>query len=590
VARRFWIFLILAGVYAAAAKLGLKLAFDHPSASAVWPPTGIALAACLRLGYAVWPSILAGAFLANIATAGSAATSLGIAAGNTLEAVVGCYLVTRFANGRAAFDRPQDIFKFAGLAGLVSTAVSATCGVTSLTLGGYADWAHYRSIWLTWWLGDAAGALVVAPFLLLWSQASRIRLSSAYWSELFLALALIGVVSGSVFGGWSPALHSLEFLPIPILVWVAFRLGGRAAATAMVLVSAIAIWGTLAGVGPFVTATPGWALLRLQAYMSVIAIMALVVAAAVAERGRVEQERAQEAAARHHAYEALEKSEELHRAIAELASDFALITRVEPDGTLVPEAATDGFGAVTGYTLDELRERGWEVLIHPEDLPLLAGVWRRVLSAERIAEENRIIPKTGAVRWIRFHSQPFRGEKEGRVVRILTAAQDVTDRRAALEALRVQQELIRQLSTPVLRLRERLLILPVIGAIDPARADQISDQLLGSIRSNRAKVVVIDLTGVAAMDATVAERILRTAQACRVLGASVIVSGVSREIGNVLVHTGLDLSQLVTKGDLQGGIEEAEQLLRHDGRRPPATRNSGARPDMSRQPTDKPNG
>jgi len=586
VVRRFWIFLILAAVYAAAAKLGLKLAFDHPSASAVWPPTGIALAACLLLGYAVWPSILAGAFLANIATAGSAATSLGIAAGNTLEAVVGCYLVTRFANGQAAFDRPQDIFKFAGLAGLVSTAVSATGGVTSLAVGGYADWAQYPSIWLTWWLGDAAGALVVAPFLLLWSQAPRIRQSWAYWSELFLALALIGVVSAGVFGGRFPALHSLEFLPIPILVWVAFRLGRRAAATAMVLVSAIAIWGTLAGVGPFITATPGWALLRLQAYMSVIAIMALVVAAAVAERGRVEQERLQEAAARHRAYEALEKSEELHRAIAELASDFALIARVEPDGTLVPEAATEGFGAVTGYTLDELRERGWGVLLHPEDMPLMAAVWRRVLSGERIAEENRIILKTGAVRWIRFHLQPFRDEKEGPVVRILTAAQDITDRRAALEAVRAQQELIRQLSTPVLRVRERLLILPVIGEIDPARADQISDQLLGSIRSNRAKVVVIDLTGVAAMDATVAERILRTAQACRVLGASVIVSGVSRELGNVLVHTGLDLSQLVTKGDLQGGIEEAEQLLRHDGR-PPATRNSGARA-MSWQPTGNP--
>jgi len=119
-------FLILAAVYAAAAKFGLTLAFEHPSATAVWPPTGIALAASLVFGYAVWPGILVGAFLANITTAGSAATSAGIAIGNTLEAMVGCYLVTRFASGRAAFDRARDVFKFAGLAGLVATAVSAT--------------------------------------------------------------------------------------------------------------------------------------------------------------------------------------------------------------------------------------------------------------------------------------------------------------------------------------------------------------------------------------------------------------------------------------------------------------------------------
>src|SRR3989338_4124364 len=111
----------LAAVYFVAGKLGLMLAFVHASATAVWPPVGITLAAFLILGDRVWPGIFLGAFLVNITTAGSIATSIGIAAGNTLEGLAGAYLVRRYAHGRNAFDRAQDIFKFAGLAGLLST-------------------------------------------------------------------------------------------------------------------------------------------------------------------------------------------------------------------------------------------------------------------------------------------------------------------------------------------------------------------------------------------------------------------------------------------------------------------------------------
>src|ERR1043166_2272804 len=169
---------VLAGltlVYFVAGKLGLMLAFVNASATAVWPPTGIALAALLVFGYRVWPSIFLGAFLVNITTAGSVVTSLGIATGNTLEGLLGALLVNRFANGRHALERSQDIFKFAALAAVFSTMVSATCGVTTLCLGGYARWDEYEPIWLTWWLGDAAGDFLVAPLLLLWMANPRAR-------------------------------------------------------------------------------------------------------------------------------------------------------------------------------------------------------------------------------------------------------------------------------------------------------------------------------------------------------------------------------------------------------------------------------
>ncbi|MFZ0214106.1 MAG: STAS domain-containing protein [Candidatus Acidiferrales bacterium] len=127
--------------------------------------------------------------------------------------------------------------------------------------------------------------------------------------------------------------------------------------------------------------------------------------------------------------------------------------------------------------------------------------------------------------------------------------------------IREQQEAIRVLSTPVLQVRERLLILPIIGVIDPQRARQLTEQLLRGIRTNRAKVVVIDITGVPVMDANVANHLVQTVEATRLLGATVIITGLSPEIAQTLVTIGVDLGKMNTVGDLQGGIEEAERLL-----------------------------
>jgi integral membrane sensor domain MASE1 len=140
----------LAALYFLAAKLGLKLAFLYPSASLVWPGTGIALAALLLFGNRVWPGIFFGAFSANLTTAGSMATSLGIAVGNTLEGLIGAYFVNRYANGRAVFDRARDTLKFLFLAAMLSTVVSATIGVASLFMGGFIEASDLGPIWFTW--------------------------------------------------------------------------------------------------------------------------------------------------------------------------------------------------------------------------------------------------------------------------------------------------------------------------------------------------------------------------------------------------------------------------------------------------------
>jgi rsbT co-antagonist protein RsbR len=127
--------------------------------------------------------------------------------------------------------------------------------------------------------------------------------------------------------------------------------------------------------------------------------------------------------------------------------------------------------------------------------------------------------------------------------------------------IREQQEAIRELSTPVLQVRERLLILPIIGVLDSPRARQLTEQLLGAIQANRAKVVVIDITGVAAIDLTVANHLVQTVEASRLMGADAIITGLSSEIAHTLVDLGVDLSMMRTVGDLQGGLEEAERLI-----------------------------
>jgi signal transduction histidine kinase/ActR/RegA family two-component response regulator len=281
--------------YVLAGKLGLSLAFVHASASAVWPPTGIAVAALLLAGLGMWPAILLGAFVVNVTTAGSIATSLGIAVGNTLEAIIAAALVNRFAGGARVFERAPDIFRFAVLVAGLSTAVSATIGVASLALTGYAPWKAFGPIWLTWWLGDAAGALLVTPALVLWSQGPMPRWDGRRLLEAVLLLAVTAGAGILAFGGALPMVqgheYPLGFLFIPPVVWAAFRFGARETAALILAMAGLANWGTLRGHGLFAIGSENQSLLLLQAFLGTIAGTMLPMAAVVAERRRVEVER-----------------------------------------------------------------------------------------------------------------------------------------------------------------------------------------------------------------------------------------------------------------------------------------------------------
>lgn len=285
--------MVLFVVYFVTAKLGLMMDPVGGFATTIWPPTGISLVALTIFGYRLWPGIALGAFLVNASAGAPLLAAGGMALGNTLEALLGVYLLRRYTGFRGSLDRVQHVFGFVVLAAGFSTMVSATIGVTSGYLGGVIPPSAITRAWQTWWLGDAMGDLVLAPLLLAWWDKRRVQLSMARLAEVGVLLASLGAASLMIFGAWlttDPNIHLQAYVVFPFLIWAALRFGQRGTVTSTFLVVCIAIVRTAQGSGPFARGSINESLLLLQAFMGIVAVTMLVLSADVTQRLQAEEE------------------------------------------------------------------------------------------------------------------------------------------------------------------------------------------------------------------------------------------------------------------------------------------------------------
>lgn len=498
-ARAALAFAALVAGYVAAGKLGLSLAVIHPSASAVWPPTGIGIAAGVLLGLRpAGAGVFLGALLVNLSTTGDVPTSLAIAGGNALEAVAGAWLVGRLAGGRGAFEHARGVAGFTA-AVLASTTLSATVGAVSLTLGGLSPVGAFGTVWLTWWLGDAMGGLVVAPALLTLAPGGlRPRRSLAEAAGLAGALVASAAL---VFGLAGLPGYPVSFAALPAMLWAAFRFGPAGAALASVLTMGMAVTGTLRGQGPFTRWDPNTALLLLQGFLGMATVTSLTVAALVAERVRVEadlraarnqleQRVVERTATLRQAYEALQNSEALLADAERIAGLGSWGWDMPGDQVRWSEQLYRIYGVDPGSFRATFA--GFLQLVHPEDRARVEHAVRQAAeTAQPFEFEHRIVRPDGEVRLMHARGHVVT-DPAGRAVRMAGTGQDVTAQRRAAEAVEQLKELERlkdmdhfrtqflnvaahELSTPLTPLLLQLAILrdPAVGPLNEAQRHSV---------------------------------------------------------------------------------------------------------------------
>jgi signal transduction histidine kinase len=275
--------------YASTAKLGLMFGAVSGFATLLWAPSGISLAALLLFGNRLAPGIFLGALVVNIWTGAPVVVAIGIAVGNTAEAMLGAWAMRRLAGFEGSFERLSHVIGLLVPAAMISTLVSATVGVASLALGGVVQPHRVLETWRAWWVGDMLGDLVVAPLLLTWASAPSVELKPLRFLEAIALFAAVTMACLAVFvfrQGAATYPFESTFILFPLLAWAALRFELRGAATATALASALAIWGTLRGVGPFARANLADSLLGLQTFMGSAAFTPLVVGGAISDRAR----------------------------------------------------------------------------------------------------------------------------------------------------------------------------------------------------------------------------------------------------------------------------------------------------------------
>jgi PAS domain S-box-containing protein len=406
-------FVCVCGAYIVTARAGLAMEAIGGVATTVWPPSGIALGALLLGGNALWPAVCVGAFVANLSTGVPAATAVGIALGNTLEALLAAFLVRRFGGMReAAFGSLRQTLALVVLAALASTAVAATVGVTSAWLGSMIRADAFGTVWWNWWIGDALGILLVVPVMFGLTTFRRASLRPEKPIEAALTFFVLCGVSAFVFGWKLPR----PFIPhayavFPPLFWVALRFRQQTTAYATLLVAVVALIGTTAGAGPFVTATRSESLLSLQAFMIVVTVTTLILGAVSTERERARRRLADE-----------------HAFISAVLDTGGILVVLDEAGHIV--RLTRACARLLGARPQLAHEQFfWDVFAVPEEKTSVQAAFTALVRARAPAEwESRSDGGEAGSRTVLWSSAPLLDDA-GRVKYVISSGNDLTDHR-----------------------------------------------------------------------------------------------------------------------------------------------------------------
>jgi PAS domain S-box-containing protein len=415
-------FAVVGILYVGAAKLGLALSVAHGVITPVWAPTGIALASMLLFGRRLWPAILVAAFVANATDGTSIPLALAIAVGNTLEAVTGTALLER-AHFRPALERVRDVLALILLGAVVSTAVSATIGVTALWIAGNLP-GSYGFSWFLWWTGDAMGDLLVAPFLLVLFTAplgSVVPRSRRVEAAALLTL-LVGLSTFVFLAGYWRYPHLL----FPLYIWATLRFRQVGAVTSTIVVAAIAIAGAVGGKTPLTDADPTQVVLTLEALLAGTTISVLILGAVIAERADAQARLA-------------EAQEVAH--VGSWSWDIQA-NRVSWSAELYN---LYGIAFATPMTYESFLDA-----IHPDDRDRVRRAIEQALSDARpFALDHRAVTPDRPARWLHGRGRVVL-DTSGRPVRMLGTEQDITDRKR-LDELRdtILSAVSHELRTPL---------------------------------------------------------------------------------------------------------------------------------------------
>ncbi len=378
---------LVAAVYFASAKFGLSFAFGVRQVSVVWPPTGIAIAVLLLFGPKFWPGILIGAFASNITTMETVSTALAISIGNTLEGIFANYLLSRF-NFDKSFHKVSDIIKFDVLAAGVATLVSATIGTITLGFGGTISWLIFWPTWLTWWLGDATGAIIYAPLILSLPHLKHIKFDIFKILEGMGLLSSTIIVSLLVFTSYLSMVfmpYPIQYIIFPLMIWAALSFGIPGTTWTTFILSIISILGFEAGGGHFATLeNSDVALTLLQVLVSTFSVTSMVLAATIEERRNFQDK--------------IEQNEKKFRALIENSSD--VIVLMDKTGRI--RYTSPSTYKVLKFTPDELLGTSAFDRIHPEDRLRLISLFQKLVDepGKTINATFRLIRKDQGIIWV----------------------------------------------------------------------------------------------------------------------------------------------------------------------------------------------